>query len=53
MLLTDELLRVLMDDRERDIRERIRVRRLIGPRQPAIRWRSGTRTPVRPPEEMR
>jgi hypothetical protein len=32
-----------MDDRERTIQEHLRVRRLIGPRQPAIRWRSGTR----------
>ncbi|HYN64297.1 MAG TPA: hypothetical protein VES36_06795 [Candidatus Limnocylindrales bacterium] len=43
MFPTEELLRAVMDDRERMINERLRARRLIGPRQPAIRWRSGNR----------
>jgi hypothetical protein len=43
MFPTEELLRAVMDDRERTIQERLRVRRLVGPRQSAIRWRSGNR----------
>jgi hypothetical protein len=43
MFPTEELHRAVMDDRERTIQERLRVRRLVGPRQPAIRWRSGNR----------
>jgi hypothetical protein len=43
MFPTEELLRALIDDRERSIHERLRVRRQIGPRQPAIRWRSAGR----------
>jgi hypothetical protein len=43
MFPSDELFRALIDDRERSIQERLRVGRLIGPRQPAIRWRSSSR----------
>ena len=48
MVFTDEFLRILQNDREKQIQERIRVRRLIGPRQPTIRWRSGRRQVGRP-----
>ena len=48
MVLTDEFLRVMLSDRERQIEERIRVRRLIGPKHPTIRWRSGRRQVGRP-----
>jgi hypothetical protein len=41
MFPTDDLLRTLMSDREREIQERIRVRQLTGPRHSIIRWRSG------------
>jgi hypothetical protein len=41
MFPTDEFLRALQDDREREVKARIRVRRLIGPPHPTIRWRSG------------
>lgn len=51
MLFTDEMLRVLMDDRERQIQERIRVRQLVGPRHPTIRWRVGQRTVSRAAEK--
>jgi hypothetical protein len=40
MVFTDEFLRTLMSDREREVQERIRVRQLSGPRHPTIRWRS-------------
>jgi hypothetical protein len=40
MIPTDELLRALIDDREREVKERIRVRRLTEPRHATIRWRS-------------
>jgi hypothetical protein len=43
MFPSDALLQAIMDDRERTIQERLRARRLIGPRQHAIRWRSGNR----------
>jgi len=46
--MTDEFLRVVLNDRERQIQERIRVRRLIGPRGPIIRWRSSRRQVSRP-----
>ena len=48
VVLTDEFLRVMLSDRERQIEERIRVRRLIGPKHPTIRWRSGRRQVGRP-----
>jgi hypothetical protein len=44
MFPTDDLLRTLMSDREREIQERIRVRQLTGPRHSIIRWRSGPST---------
>ena len=43
MFPSDVLLQAIIDDRERSINERLRARRQIGPRQPAIRWRSGNR----------
>jgi hypothetical protein len=43
MFPSEELLKAMIDDRERSIHERLRTRRQIGPRQPAIRWRSGSR----------
>jgi hypothetical protein len=42
MFPSEELFRAITDDREREIQERMRVRRLTGPR-PTIRWRSGSR----------
>lgn len=48
MWVTDEFLKAVKDDREREIQERLRVRRLLGPRHPAIRWRSGHRPAERP-----
>ena len=48
VVFTDEFLRVLLSDREKQIQERIRVRQLIGPKQPTIRWRSGRRQVGRP-----
>jgi hypothetical protein len=50
MFPTEELLRAMIDDRERTIQERLRVRRLIGQRQSAIRWRSGNRPLTRDPK---
>ncbi len=47
-MITDEFLRVLLSDREREIQQRIRVRNLIGPKHPTIRWRSGRRQVGRP-----
>ena len=47
-VITDEFLRVMLSDRERQIQERIRVRQLIGPKHPTIRWRSGRRQVGRP-----
>jgi hypothetical protein len=41
MFPSDELLRAVMNDRERQVQERIRVRRMTGSRQPVVRWRSG------------
>ena len=41
MYPTDELLRTVLNEREREIQERIRVRQLTGQRHPIIRWRSG------------
>jgi hypothetical protein len=41
MFPSDELLRAVMNDREREVQERIRVRQLTEPRHPTIRWRSG------------
>jgi hypothetical protein len=43
MFPSEELLRAIIDDRERSIHERLRTRRQIGPRLPAVRWRSGSR----------
>jgi hypothetical protein len=43
MFPSEELHRAIIDDRERSIQQRLRARRQIGPRQPAIRWRSGSR----------
>jgi hypothetical protein len=43
MFPSEELHRAMIDDRERSIHERLRARRQVGPRQPAIRWRSGNR----------
>jgi hypothetical protein len=48
VVVTDEFLRVMLSDREREIQERIRVRRLLGPKHPTIRWRSGRRLVGRP-----
>lgn len=48
MVITDEFLRVILNDREKQIEDRIRVRRLLGPKQPTIRWRSGRRQVGRP-----
>ena len=47
-VFTDEFLRQILSDRERQIQERIRVRRLIGPKHPTIRWRSGRRQVGKP-----
>jgi hypothetical protein len=43
MFPSEELFKAIIDDRERTIHERLRLRRQIGPRQPAIRWRFGSR----------
>jgi hypothetical protein len=43
MFPSDALLQPIMDERERNLQERLRGRRGVGPRQPAIRWRSGNR----------
>jgi hypothetical protein len=51
VVLSDEFLRTVLSDREREIQKRIRVRRLIGPRHPTIRWRSGRRQVGRPDAE--
>jgi hypothetical protein len=48
MWVTDEFLKAVKDDREREIQARLRVRQLLGPRHPAIRWRSGHRPAERP-----
>lgn len=51
MFPSDELLRTLRDDREREVKDRIRVRQLTGPRHPTIRWRSGQPLVVRQAEK--
>jgi hypothetical protein len=53
MWVTDEFLKVVRDDREREIQERLRVRRLIGPRHRAIRWRAGRGSLVERPNSDR
>jgi hypothetical protein len=50
MFPSDELLRVLMNDREREVQERTRVRQ-PAPRHSIIRWRSGHSTLVRHAEK--
>jgi hypothetical protein len=51
MYPTDELLRTVMDEREREIQERIRLRQLTGQRHPMIRWRRSQAALGRQPEK--
>jgi hypothetical protein len=37
-MFTDEMLRLIAEEREREVRAALRVRRLLGPRRPWIRW---------------
>jgi hypothetical protein len=50
MFPSDELLRALMNDREREVQERTRVRQPAA-RHPVIRWRSGQSTVIRQAEK--
>jgi len=38
MFSTEQLLRAVLDEREREIRAQLRVRRLMGSGRPPIRW---------------
>jgi hypothetical protein len=40
------LLRVIIEEREREIQTRVRVRRLLGSRRPAIRWHAQMPRPL-------
>jgi hypothetical protein len=51
MYPTDEMLRTVLNEREREIQERIRVRQLTGQRHSIIRWRSSQATLGRQPEK--
>jgi hypothetical protein len=37
-MLSHDVLRLIADEREREIQERIRIHRLLGGRRSAVRW---------------
>jgi hypothetical protein len=37
-MISQEMFRLIAEEREREVRAQMRVRRLLAPRQPAIRW---------------
>jgi hypothetical protein len=37
-MISQEMFRLIAEEREREVRAQMRVRRLLTPRQPAIRW---------------
>jgi hypothetical protein len=37
-MITDEILRLITEEREREVQAQLRVRRLLGPRRSWIRW---------------
>jgi len=37
-MISQEMLRLIAEEREREVQAQIRVRRLLAPRRPAIRW---------------
>lgn len=37
-MISQEMLRVIVEEREREVQAQVRVRRLLAPRRPAIRW---------------
>lgn len=51
-MLSHELLRIIAEEREREIQARLRVRRLLGPPRPGIRWRHREAQPPMRPAAM-
>jgi hypothetical protein len=37
-MISQEMLRLIAEEREREVQAHVRVRRLLAPRRPAIRW---------------
>ena len=37
-MISQEMFRLIAEEREREVQAQIRVRRLLTPRRPAIRW---------------
>jgi hypothetical protein len=37
-MISHEMLRLIAEEREREVQAQVRVRRLLAPRRPAIRW---------------
>lgn len=44
-MISQEMFRLIAEEREREVRAQMRVRRLLAPRQPAIRWHHRDRQP--------
>jgi hypothetical protein len=38
-MISQDLIRLMQEERERQVQRELRVRRLLGPRRPFIRWR--------------
>jgi hypothetical protein len=37
-MISQEMLRLIAEEREREVQAQVRVRRLLAPHRPAIRW---------------
>lgn len=37
-MISQEMLRLIAEEREREVQAQVRVRRMLGPRRPQIRW---------------
>ena len=40
-MISQDLIRLMHEERERQVERELRVRRLLGPRRPFIRWQPG------------
>lgn len=44
-MISQEMLRLIAEEREREVQAQVRIRRLLEPRRPAIRWYHRDRQP--------
>ena len=51
-MISQEMFRLIAEEREREVQAQIRVRRLLAPRRPAIRWHHRDRQSATPQDAV-